>query len=136
MADETLDLFQKYQDELKKDITVDELNMKEVALHATSVKHKWAGRLMRHKIELSKIEKARDKALGILCERLGENPALQLSSAAIRRKAELDPQLEPFDKGIEQGKMIVEYLEKVEKIVTSLTWDLKNIVEMVKLETQ
>lgn len=136
MAEGTLDLFQKYQEELKKDISVDELNMKEIALHATSVKHKWAGRLMRHKIELSKTEKAREKALGILTERIAEDPTIQLSSAAIRRKAEQDPQLKPFDEAIEQGKLIVEYLEKVEKIVTSLTWDLKNIVEIVKLETQ
>lgn len=136
MAEGTLDLFTKYQDELKKDISIDELNMKEQSLHATTVKHKWAGRLMRHKIDLNKAEKQREKALSIVCERLSADPSIQLSSAAIRKKAEQHETVVQIDEIIEQGKLIVEYLEKVEKIVTSMTWDLKNIIDIVKLETQ
>jgi hypothetical protein len=31
--------------------------------------------------------------------------------------------------------LIIEYLEKVEKVLSSITYDIKNIVEIMKLET-
>jgi hypothetical protein len=36
---------------------------------------------------------------------------------------------------IEQVKVILEYLEKVEKLTSSLTYDYKNVIDLQKLET-
>ena len=35
---------------------------------------------------------------------------------------------------INEEKLIVEFLEKIEKIFSSLTYDIKNIIEIMKLE--
>jgi hypothetical protein len=131
-----LDLITKYQEELGKDVEINELNMKDAALSSTTVKHKWVGRLIRHKSELKKLEKARDKAVSIVYERLKESGDVSLSNVMLKRQAEQNETVVKIDEQIEDVKLLVEYLEKVEKIVTSVTWDLKNIIDLVKLETQ
>lgn len=136
MAEDILDLFTKYQDELKKDVNVDELNMKEIALTIASIKHKWAGRLMRHKIDLSKAEKTREKMLAVIIDQLAHDPAIQLTIPAMRKKAESHEKIIEVDGYIENLKLIIEYLEKIEKIIGSMTWDIKNIIDIVKVETQ
>jgi geranylgeranyl pyrophosphate synthase len=136
MAEDILDLFSKYQDELKKDVNVDELNMKESALTIATIKHKWAGRLMRHKVDLNRTEKAREKAVSAIVEQMGKDPSIQLSGPALRKKAESHERIKEVDQAIENLKLVIEYLEKIEKIVGSMTWDIKNIIDIVKIETQ
>ena len=36
---------------------------------------------------------------------------------------------------IKEHKLVIEFLEKSEKIFSSLTFDIKNLVEIIKLET-
>ena len=136
MSDNILDLLDKYQLELKNDITIDEMNMKDRSLFITSIKHKWVGYLMRHKIDLKKLENGRELMVNTISEQLLEKPDMQLSHAAVRRKAESHETIIKVDEQIEGYKIIIEYLEKVEKVVNSMTWDLKNIIELVKMETQ
>ena len=136
MAEDILELFTKYQEELKKDVNVDELNMKESALTIATLKHKWAGRLMRHKIDLNRTEKSREKAVSILVEQYSKDPAIQLSGPALRKKAEGHETVKELDQRIENAELVIEYLEKIEKIVGSMTWDIKNIIDIVKIETQ
>ena len=136
MAEDILELFTKYQEELKADTNIDELNMKDKALNIATLKHKWAARLIRHKIDLSKLEKQRDKAVGILCERYSKELDVVLSGPALKRKAESDDVVVEIDSRIESTKLMIDYLEKIEKVVGSMTWDLKNIIDIVKAETQ
>lgn len=135
MSDNILDLLEKYQLELKEDIKIDELNMKDRSMAITMIKHKWVGYLMRHKIDLKKLENGRELMVNTISEQLLEKPDLQLSHAAIRRKAESHETIVKVDEQIEGYKVIIEYLEKIEKVVNGMTWDLKNIIELVKMET-
>ncbi len=135
MTEDILDLFNKYQEELKKDVNIDELNMKESALTIATIKHKWAGRLMRHKMDLSRTERARDKAIANIINQLQKDSLVSLSIPALRKQAESHEIIQNTDQTIDNLKLIIEYLEKVEKIVTSLTWDMKNIIDIVKAET-
>lgn len=136
MAEDILALFTSYQDELKKDVNVDELNMKESALTIATIKHKWAGRLMRHKVDLNQLEKKREQAVSIIVEKMSKDPAITLSGPALRKKAETHEAIKDIDSQTDNLKLIIEYLEKIEKIVGSMTWDIKNIIDIVKIETQ
>ena len=136
MTEGALQILQQYQDELKNDCAIDQLNMKDRSLEVITIKHKWAGIQLRHKIELSRLEKGRNKAVDIIAEKLVPKLELNVSKVAIRKQAEKDSSIVSIDDKIDDLKIILEYLEKVEKIVHSMTWDIKNIVDMVKLETQ
>ena len=37
---------------------------------------------------------------------------------------------------IKEQRLCIEYLEKVERILSSMTFDIKNLTEIMKLETQ
>lgn len=135
MTEDILDLFNKYQEELKKDVNIDELNMKESALTIATIKHKWTGRLMRHKMDLSRTERARDKAIANIINQLQKDSLVSLSIPTLRKQAESHEIIQNTDQIIDNLKLIIEYLEKVEKIVNSMTWDMKNIIDIVKAET-
>ena len=36
---------------------------------------------------------------------------------------------------IDEQELIIEFLEKTEKVFTSLSFDIKNIIEIMKMET-
>ncbi len=53
-----------------------------------------------------------------------------------RSKAEEHDKIKDIDSQISENKIIIEFLEKVEKIFNSMTFDIKNLTEIMKLETQ
>jgi len=90
---------------------------------------------MRHKLDLNRTERARDKAITNIINQLKKDSLVSLSIPALRKQAESHEIIQNTDQTIDNLKLIIEYLEKVEKIVTSLTWDMKNIIDIVKAET-
>ena len=48
---------------------------------------------------------------------------------------EKSPVLTEINEQIEENELIIEYLEKVEKIFSSTTYDLKNAIELMKMES-
>ena len=58
-----------------------------------------------------------------------------LSRHALEQAALNNPNIAKLEESIEKLKIIIEYLEKVEKLVSSLTFDCKNIIDLQKLET-
>lgn len=57
-----------------------------------------------------------------------------LSNSVLERKANDTDVIRELNLKIQQEKLIVEFLEKMEKVFSSLTYDVKNIVEVMKLE--
>ena len=52
-----LEIIEKYQEELKDHLTIDEFNLKDTQLQLAGRKHIWVGRLMRHKHELNTLQR-------------------------------------------------------------------------------
>lgn len=121
----------KYQAELIEDIQINELNVREKIMQVPIIKHKWIGRLMVHKSQLQKLEVAKKKAL----KEYTDNSPIVLSKKVIEDANLNDANIINIEVKITEIRHIVEYLEKVEKILGSLTWDCKNFIDMQKLET-
>lgn len=124
-------LFNEYQKEITQDIKVDELSLKDKTMLVPIIKHKWVARLMTHKVQLRKlndIKKKKTKAVA------ASSPVV-LSKATLEQAASNDPSLIQIQDSIDKLEVIIEYLEKVEKLTSSLTWDCKNLIDLQKLET-
>lgn len=124
-------LFNEYQKEITQDIKVDELSLKDKTMLVPIIKHKWVARLMTHKVQLRKlndIKKKKTKAVA------AASPVV-LSKATLEQAASNDPSLIQIQDSIDKLEVIIEYLEKVEKLTSSLTWDCKNLIDLQKLET-
>jgi hypothetical protein len=60
----------EYIKELENDLKIDELYLKDYTLKLPGIKHKWAGRCIRHKSELFDIKNQKDKLKKALKEKI------------------------------------------------------------------
>jgi hypothetical protein len=125
----------KYIEELKNDCVVDEINLKESALILPAKKAKWVARLILEKNNLFKLEKDRKIFINSLIENLKSEAVSNLSSAVLKNLAEKDENVIDFDNKIEESKNIIDFLERTEKIMSSMSFDIGNIIKIVQLET-
>lgn len=124
----------KYIEELKADCVVDEINLKESALMLPAKKAKWVARLILQKNILNKLEKDKKELLNSLMERLKQESITSLSTAVLKNFAEKDISVIEIDQKIEDSKNLIDFLERIEKIMSSMSFDIGNIVKIVQLE--
>ena len=75
-------LIAKYNDEIKKYVSVDEFNMKQIQMDLPATRHYWVGRLMFHKQEILKLKRLRKEAQKKIADRLEhEYPEVLLHKA-------------------------------------------------------
>jgi len=129
-------LLEEYISELTTDIQIDEFSMKDVQMKLPAVKHKWTGRLMRAKMEIEEKRREKYKLVERIAEALVKESPVSLSMLMARKTAEQHVDVKGIWDQINELKLVVEFLEKTEKTLSSITFDIKNIVEIIKLETQ
>lgn len=129
------ELFQRYNDEIKDKVIVDELNMKEVQMSLPATRHYWVGRLMFHKQEILKLKKLRKEAIKKITEKLESESPVALTVKTIDSAVNEHPIIHKIDEQIAEQELLVEYLSKIENNFRSLSYDIKNLIEIVKLET-
>jgi len=132
MEPQVLDsLFETYQKEIAEDIKVDELSLKDKTMLVPTIKHKWVGRLMTHKVQLKKLNEVKKK----IYKKISADSPIPLSKATLDQAASNNDSVLKIQESIDRLEVIIEYLEKVEKLTSSLTWDCKNLIDLQKLET-
>ena len=128
-------LLEDYIKELETDLKISELELKDYQLRLPGIKHKWAGRCIRHKLELNDLRKKRDVLKRSLVEKIQEQSPVKLNLPVAERTVEKHSELIEIDDRMKQLELIVELLEKSEKTLSSASYDLKNIIDIIKLET-
>ncbi len=129
-----MDLLDKYIKEIAEDLKVDELNIKDVQMRLPSKKHFWAARLIKHKIELQQMKRSKDKKRKELIQQVADNAPIKFSMPALEKTVDSSEDMEELSVSIREHELIIELLEKVEKNFNSMTFDIKNIIEIIKLE--
>jgi hypothetical protein len=124
-------LFVNYQAEITQDIQVDELSLKEKTMLVPTIKHKWVARMMQHKNQLRRCQAKKKELI-----KLAANASpVSLSKAAMDQLTQNNPNIIQLQDYVDKLEGIIEYLEKVEKLTSSLTYDCKNVIDLQKLET-
>jgi hypothetical protein len=130
-----MDSYDSYVEELKNDTKVDELNLKEKALFLPGLKAKWVTRLIQHKNSLNRLEKKKPKIVNELIEKYKKESPIKLHMTIAKEKAEASTELLELNKLISEEKIIIDFLEKVEKIFSSMSFDISNIIKIIQIET-
>jgi len=125
----------KYIEELKNDCFVDEINLKESALLLPAKKAKWVSRLILEKNNLNSLDKERNTALNSVMELLKREAVVTLPKNTLRGTAETHEMIIDIDNKIENSRNLIEFYEKVEKVISSMSFDIGNIIKIVQLET-
>jgi predicted transcriptional regulator YheO len=130
-----MNLLEQYIIEAEDDARVDEVTIHDKSMKLPSIKHKWVARLINAKRDESKLIRQKRAAIADIAVKLKEKGKVNLSDASINAAASKHESISKIQEQIDEYKDIIEYLEKLERIFSSITWDYKNIVEIMKLET-
>lgn len=120
-----------FEQELKDDLKMDELSIKEKAMLAPVIKHKWVARTSQHKRALMKLQNVKKLKL----KAISSSSPIPLSKVTLEMQATSSLEIMQLQEKIEDVEQIIEYLEKIEKLTSSLTFDYKNVIDLQKLET-
>lgn len=129
-----MDQLQQYIEEVGKDLVLDDFNIKEQSLRLPARKHYWVAKLIQAKIERNQtFEKKKQLKRNITVELIATSP-VKLSHTSAEQAAERHESLAALTARISELSIIIEYLEKVEKTMSAMGFDIKNVVELIKME--
>ena len=107
---------EEYIKEMGKDVDLDEFNLKESQLKLPAIKHKWVGRLIRHKNELERYNTNRDNMIKQIAQEVIDQATYQVTLLTAQKAAEKHPSIKQINDSIREQKLIIEFLEKGERI--------------------
>lgn len=129
-----MEILKRYISEINKELEINEMNLKESSMRAPARKHYWASRLINHKIELNTLVKSKNVLVKSLISKAEAASPVTLSKINLEKTVEATDEVKKINEEIKENESIVEYLEKVEKIYSSLTYDIKNMIQMTSME--
>jgi len=127
---------EEFKKELQEDTKIDQINLLEKQMMLPAIKHKWVARLIDQKRKLNSLERKKKAIRAGVLETL-EKKGLPtgLPKSALDKKIDGSEEILKIVEEIEDTEVMIEYFEKIETIFRSMTYDMKNIIEINKLET-
>ena len=129
-----MELIERYKEEISKDLIINEFNIKDVQLKLPSRKHFWAARLIDAKITHFKLVKRKKSLKESIAKRIINEAPVRVTQQTAEIAAESSEELQNITIEIKDYEFVIEYLEKVEKIMSGMGFDIKNILEIMKME--
>lgn len=130
-----MSLLETYIQELEEDVRLDELNLKDAALTLPGKKAKWVSRLMMEKSKLIDLSKRKDKLVLTVVEEIKKESPVKLTYPSLKEAAERHSKIIDLNLEIKEKEGVVEFLERVDKTIHSIGFDIKNLIELIKMET-
>jgi len=130
-----MDIIEQYILELEKDVKLDQFNVRDSQMRLPAYKHKWVGRLMRHKHEVVKLNQQKHTLKKAVADKIQSTSTYKVSKPVAEKAAATHESIVDIVNKIDELNVVIEFLEKAERILSSMTFDIKNLVEIMKLET-
>lgn len=127
-------LYEKYKEELTDDLSIDDFNLHDKQMKLPGIKHKWVARLIQMKSERGRLNELRGEAIRKLVEKIRQESLVTLSDRALLTKANDSEIIIKIDNQVKYCSILIDYLERVEKVCSQTTFDIKNLIEIKKLE--
>lgn len=129
-----MSLLDQYISEIEKDLQINEFNLKDSSMRTPSRKHYWVSKLIKHKRNLYKLEKERDNLKKDITQKIIKESPVKVA-LPVAEKASLNHEsIKEVQSKINDEKLIVEFLEKTEKVFSAVGFDIKNIIDIMKME--
>jgi hypothetical protein len=128
-------LFTRYDEELKKQVTINEFNMKDIQMGLPAVRHYWVSRLMFHKHEVTRLKKLKKQAKQKVMDKIIQESPVSLTSKTLDTASDEHPVLQRIDEQIVENEYLIEYLSKVEVCLRNVSYDISNLIKIMQLET-
>lgn len=122
-----------YEEEILADTTLDELNVKEKAARAIIIRQKWIQRLNTTRWRLRLAEEKKQEIMDDKIQ-FANLPVGLTSNIKKNKLMENSPEIKEINDTIAEYTHIVIYLEDTCKNISQFGWDIKNYVELIKME--
>ncbi len=129
-----MELLKRYKEEIGADLVVTDFNIKDVQLKLPSRKHFWAARLIDAKVSLQNLQKRKKNLKKDLVTRIIAEAPVRITQQTAEIAAESTDELVAINDSIKEYELIIEYLEKVEKIMAGMGYDIRNIINIMQME--
>ena len=130
------DIINQYLEEANLDTDLDRLEVVNTQERLVNNKHKWSARLINHKINLSNLKFKRESALEEKVTEYQNTEPVRVNRNIAERAVQNKKEIKTLDLKIKNEQLIIDYLENIYKNISFATNDIKNLVELMKLETQ
>ena len=124
----------QYVNEIEKDLIINEFNIKDVSMRTPARKHYWVGRLIRHKKNLYNLEKEKTEIKKKVVKELLEQSPIKITIPVAEKASVNHVNMIKINEKINNETLIIEFLEKTEKIFSSVSFDISNIVKIMQME--
>ena len=129
-----MQLLKKYMEDIGQDLILNDLNLKEQQQRLPARKHFWVGRLIEAKIKRNELIATKSKLKKDLVKKVIEDSPVRINQTSAEAATEKYESVTKLNKDIKEQDTIIEYLEKVEKILGNMHWEIKNVIDMNKME--
>ena len=130
------EIIEQYTIESSIDTNIDRLNVTEVQEKLVNNKHKWSARLINHKIKLNKYRNQRFIILEEKIEEYQNTQPVMVNKSIAEKAVSKKKDIRVIDSKIENELLIIQHVENIYKNISFATNDIKNLVELMKLEMQ
>jgi len=121
-------------EDIGQDLVLNDLNLKEQQQRLPARKQFWVGRLIEAKIKRNELIATKSKLKKDLVKKVIEDSPVRINQTSAEAATEKYESVTKLNKGIKEQDTIIEYLEKVEKILGNMHWEIKNVIDMNKME--
>ena len=121
-------------EDIGQDLVLNDLNLKEQQQRLPARKHFWVGRLIEAKIQRNELIATKSKLKKDLVKKVIEDSPVRINQTSAEAATEKYESVTKLNKDIKEQDTIIEYLEKVEKILGNMHWEIKNVIDMNKME--
>lgn len=123
----------RYNKELKEDVTLTKTNLREKSLMVGALRVKWLNYYFKEKENFNRIKKAKDK---ILKQKLSTT---NVSDSILQLKREEtiagnDETVQKLNKLMENVKINIDFLEHSLNVLNDFGFNIKNSIDVLKLE--
>ena len=129
-----MDILDQYIDEIEKDLQINEFNLKDSSMRTPARKHYWVSKLIRHKKNLINLEKERNRIKKEITMMIVEESPVKVALPVAEKASVNHDKVKEIQQKVDEEKLIVEFLEKTEKVFSAVGFDIKNIIDIMKME--
>lgn len=129
-----MDTLDKYISEIEKDLNINEFNLKDSSMKAPSRKHYWVSKLIRHKKNLLKLKNKKIELQKSLVKQIVAESPIKITMPTAEKASHNHENMIELKQKIDNEELIIEFLEKTEKTFSAVGFDIKNIIEIMKME--
>jgi division protein CdvB (Snf7/Vps24/ESCRT-III family) len=130
-----VELLKRYQEQYEEFCRLDAFNLEERSRRIPAEKHFWVCRLIDAKILKDKLIKQKSRLKSGIEQKLINESPVRLDKS-LMTKIDDSPSLENINEKIKEQEYLIEYLDLVVRQITYIAQDVKNIVDISRLEQQ